>query len=556
MRSKVPLAVQVGFAAAFITPVIILFGTSASARVVYSELGNSSVLIATWTTVWPDLFSSVILLPTVGLYAWLVNRTDVPGKRFLSLLPFLGLAMPGEVRAIGFVFLLAPRVGMINLAFDNLLHVSFPLFNIYSGWGLVLLHTVGGFPFYYLMFTVLIRGIDTSLEDASLVSGASVFTTIRRVTVPLLVPGMIPAVIASSLVGFSNFDYPFILGQARSAGVNTLATSVFNAVAEDTPPSFSTATALSLIYLMITLVSLVIYVLVLKKGYRYVSNRGTTIPTTYSLGIGRYLGLLYCLIVLVVTIFLAMFIIAYVSFLPFYSFDPSTLARFTLSNYTALFTSFPLFWGAFQTSIILAMVTGIAASFVATFIAYAVIKGGLGVKIFEYFNFLPIAIPGVVYGLALLWTFLYIPVLSRYLYGTNWPLIIALVLAWTPFSVRIIAPSLLQIHDEVEESALLTGAKWTRFYRTVLLPMLKLAFLTSFFYVFLDSFRELGIVILLTTPTSYTLTTFIADLFTSSATQLPVAAATGVIMMLFATAFIIFASKVLHVDLYRSGLKN
>ena len=554
MTTKVPIAVSAIFAVLFIAPLLYFFGTSTSAAQILVALRSPIYDDAIWTTVYPAAAGTAIALAMGTIYAWIVQRTNVPYKRILSLLPFLGLTQPGEVRAIGLVFLFSPQIGSINRLFMNAFSVSFPLFNIYSNNGLILAHAIGGLPFAYLSMSAAIRGIDPILEDSSRLTGGSVTTSLFRVTLPLLKPALIGTYLAMIPIGMANFDYPFIFGQAASSGVNTLATAIYDAITDTSPPDYNTAGALSIIYVLIAIVVVTLFIYATRQNFKYMTVRGNQAPPTiYSLGgLGRYGALAVCLAISFVSFFLEAFILLLVSFVPFYTATESLIPHLTLQNYVDLFTGYPLFWSAVENSLFVSLVAGSATAILGTFLAYTVVKSKFRwAKVFEYANILPYAIPGVVYGLAMLWLFLYTPALARTLYGTVWSLLIALIITWLPFAVRIMAPTMLQLSNELEEASSVSGDRWSGTYLKVLLPMMKVAMLASFTYVFLDTFRELGTVTLLTTPSSYVLTTFIQDLFTASSANLPTAAATSVFMMVIGGIFLVIASKLLGVDLLR-----
>ncbi|MDG6998174.1 MAG: iron ABC transporter permease [Nitrososphaerota archaeon] len=554
MTSKLPIAASAVFAALFVMPLILFFGTSTTLGSMLTAIRNPIYDDAIWTTIYPAAVGTAIALTMGTAYAWIVQRTNVPGKRILSLLPFLGLTQPGEVRAIGLVFLFSPQIGSINRLFMSTFSVSFPLFNIYSNNGLILAHAAGGLPFAYLSMSAAIRGIDPILEDSSRLTGGSIYTSLSKVTLPLLKPALIGTYLAMIPIGMANFDYPFIFGQAATSGVNTLATSIYNSITDTTPPDYNTAGALSIIYVLIALVVVTLFIVTTRQNFKYVTVRGQQVPPTlYSLGKrGKYTAVAVCLAIMTIGFFMEAFILIVVSLVPFYTATQSLIPTLTLENYVELFTRYPLFWSAVQNSIVVSLVAGVATAFLGTLLAYTVVKSKYRwAKIFEYANILPYAIPGVVYGLAMLWLFLYIPALARTVYGTVWSLLIALIITWLPFAVRIIAPSMLQISNEMEEASSVSGSKWAGTYIKVLLPMMKVAMLASFTYVFLDTFRELGTVTLLTTPQTYVLTTFIQDLFTASSANLPTAAATSVVMMIIGGVFLALASRLLGVDLLR-----
>ena len=151
---------------------------------------------------------------------------------------------------------------------------------------------------------------------------------------------------------------------------------------------------------------------------------------------------------------------------------------------------------------------------------------------------LPLAFPGVVYAIGLIWTFLTIPGLG-YVYGTNWILLFSLMIIWLPYAIRIVSTSLIQIADEMEEASSVLGGGWLRTFTRVTMPLLRGGIVNSFIYVTVDSFRELGAVVLLSNASSILLIVLILNIYEQTASALPVVAALSTLMTLMLAATII-----------------
>lgn len=501
-----------------------------------------------WSTFYPGLWASLISTGFGLAYAWIVHRTDVPGRRLLALLPFLGLTIPAEVKAIGLYFLFHPRVGLINEIFMQFFGVSWPLFNVLTVNGLILANGIGGFPFHYLLLTAAIRTFDPSLEDSARATGSSIWRTFMKVTFPSLLPSLIIVYIQGIIITASTFDYAFIFGSAASSGINILATEIFDAVAENVPPNYTYGANLSLTYLAFTISLVTIYIYYVRKQ-RYQSQiAGNMRYTRYVLGRqGKAVALLACAIILVIAIFMVPAIIILVSLLPSYAYGVSVLANLSFVNYANLLLSnnYPFFWVALKNSLLAATVSAVVATLTAPFIVYAAYrtKSRLSTSV-EYFNFIPIAIPGTVYGFALLVFFLRVPFLANYVYGTVWAPVIVLVITWLPFAIRLQSSSAIYIRKDLEEASFVSGGSWFRMFRTVFLPMLSAGLFVSFGYVFVDSLRELGSIYLVSSGSAYLLPSFIADAFTSTAANFGIISATSTIMLIMAASLILVVDRV------------
>lgn len=471
------------------------------------------------------------------LYAWFMERTDVPGKRFLKLLPILPLTLPLLVKGFAWIFLFSPTIGLVNLTLEKYLGLASAPFNIFSMAGMIFAWGVGGVPLAYLMIEPAFRSIDPSLEEASRAGGAGALRTLSRVTLPIITPAIASAFLLLFIAGVENFDYPFILGER--GGIFTFATQVYNEV--DIFHNTSLASAYSIIFLIITLILISFYLLSIRRSFRFIVVTGkATQPTVFRLGKRRWLGLAICLTILVFAFILPAGMIVLMSLVPFYTVGGATspFAHLTLENYVKAI-HVPSFQLAVVNSFELSLAAAILTTLVATVMSYTLVKSKThGKKILEYLASLPLAFPGIVYAIGLIWTFLTVPGLG-YIYGTNWILLFSLMIIWLPYSIRIVSTSLMQIADEMEEASNVLGAGWIRTFGRVTIPLLRGGIVNSFIYVMVDSFRELGAIVLLSNASSILLIVLILNIFEQTASALPVVSALSTIMTLMLAGTII-----------------
>ncbi|MDA4129906.1 MAG: iron ABC transporter permease [Thaumarchaeota archaeon] len=464
-------------------------------------------------------------------YAWLVVRTNVPGKSFLRLLPIFPLVLPNLVGAISWIFLLSPQIGLVNLAVENVTGIGFAPFDVFSMGGLIFVTAIGAIPITYLMLEGAFLSLDPSHEEASQISGAGTWKTLRYVTIPLVAPQILAAFMLGVLFVVGVFEYPFILGSR--VHIANLATQVY--LLMDVTSQYSLAAAYGLIYLVLTIIIISLYLFAVRRSYRFVTVTGRpSVATLFDLGRWRWVALAVCLGIITVVFFLPFATLIIVSLVPYYTIGPGigpfsaglTLTNFvdalkTISFQQSVFNSFELY-----------AASAVIATILGTMMAYVLIKGKTrGKVILNYISNLPLAFPGIVYGVGLIWMFLVLPGVNS-LYGTTWVMLIALVVIWLPISIRFSANSLIQLADELEESASVVGSRWSRTFVHVLFPLLKPTIVNSFLYMFVDSFKEVGVVILLTGPSSSLLTTLILSTYSGSGGTLPVVAAMSVLMCL------------------------
>jgi iron(III) transport system permease protein len=475
------------------------------------------------------------------VYSWIIIRLTIPGKRVLEMLVVLAITIPMVVKGFGWMFLLSPKIGIINITFMRLFGTDTPLFNIYSLPGLIVALGAGGLPICYLNISASMNSMDPSLEESARITGAGILSTWRRVTLQVLRPAIFSAFMLIFILGVENFDYPYVLG--TPGRIETLSTKIYDLVLQSQPPQWELACAYGLIYLGLTIGLVTIYIWSTRKAFKFVTVTGKASQRTL-MRVGRkgkFAGLLTCVLILLFSFGLPLIMIFIVSILPYYTVVGKTLliSGFTLNNYQLAFSN-PLFLTALTNSITIAAIAGGVGTLLATFISYATLKMRVRwTRVLEYLSTLPLAFPGVVFGLGLLWSFLTVPFFSKTIYGTNWALILGLLIMWIPASTRIVSGNLIQISNELEEAAYVSGASWWRTFTRILIPLLKIGLVNSFMYIFLNSFRELGAVVLLVTSQSYVMTSLITDLFKTSAAMLPIASAFSVLMTLMLAAFVV-----------------
>lgn len=533
--SRALLILSILFLIGFLIPVVYLIlgstflnlgGQPVSFEAFAKLLAAPRTLGLLYNTFTIAIASSVLSVILATTYAWIVVRTDVPAKRFLDLMPPASLTMPFLVKAFAWIYLLAPT-GIINILCRQIFGTG--LFNIYSIWGIIFAGGTGGVPLAYLTIIPTMRGLDPSLEEASIVSGGKIIRTLRKVTLPVILPAVLSAFILLTIMGMESFDYPFILG--APASINTLATEIYHLINSQIIPSYGTATLVSLIFLAMTLFTFTFYIYFTRKTYKYVVVTGkVSRSSVIRLGKWRYAALLICVLILSLVFILPFATIVLMSFTTFITiFENQIILNFTLQNYVNAL-NLPQFYEALSNTLIIGAAAGLAVTFLAALLSYAALKSKFrGGRLIEYISSIPLAFPGIVYGLALFWTFLLFPGINL-LYGTLVPLLIALVFIRLPHAVRIISANLMQISNEMEEASRAAGATWSRTFVKITLPLLRIGMTNSFLYTFINSLRELSGVVLLVTPSFMMITVLLLNLYAQHALALNLIAAASVIL--------------------------
>ncbi len=549
MASKIPLIVFLLVSILFILPLaIMIYGSfipsfaaadrlKFTTRFVTSVFTSGSTLPLLWNTIAFGAGGSALAISLGGSFAWLMERSDIPGKRWLSLLPILSLTLPLAVKGFGWIFLFHPRIGLVNLGLESLFGLSGPPFNIYSLWGMIFAWGTGGVPLSYLLIQTALRSMDPSLEEASRAAGNGIVMTLRKVTIPVIAPAILSAYLLLTIMGTENFDYPFLLG--TPVGIDTLATKMYNLV--NTRLQISTASAFGLVYIAITFVLMGIYIWSVRKSFRFVVVTGKAARMSFfKLGGWRWPAFAFCVTVLLLSFGLQMFMVVLVSLVPYYTvgggYNPFSVL--TLDNYVKAI-QLPQFQLSVINSFELSLAAAIIATLLGSVMTYAMVKGKTrGRSILEFMSTLPLAFPQILYSIGLIWTAFLVPGLV-FIYGTSWIMLLALVVVWLPFSIRYISANLIQISNELEEASAVSGSRWSRTFFRVTMPLLKNGMVNSFIYVFVNSFRELGAVVIFSNASTIVMIVLLLNLFEQQAGAYPVVAALSVLMVLMLTATIV-----------------
>src|SRR6185437_12539373 len=372
------------------------------------------------------LFSAIALAVALAFglpLAWLVERTDLPGKRLIFSLLAIALLIPGFSVALGWLFLLNPRIGLINVALQSLFGLKTAPFNIASLFGMGIVEGLSLAPLAFIMTAVVFRAVDPTLDEAARIGGASVWQSLRRVTIPLAWPGVLAASLYIFTIGFGTFDVPAILGlQAR---IFTFSTYVFMQISpSDGLPEYGGVATLSVFMLILALGFSAWYSRVHRQAPRYAVVTGKAYrPALIKLGRFRWLALTFVVSYLTVSQLLPILTLLWSSGLPFLRPVSSTaFASLSLKNFHDLPEGLVLSGLGVSAALMLLVPTITLTLSVA--LSWVVLRSRLRWRaLFDFFAFLPHAVPKIVFSVAawLLALFVLRDILP--IYGTIWILV-------------------------------------------------------------------------------------------------------------------------------------
>jgi iron(III) transport system permease protein len=444
--------------------------------------------------------SVIIALLLAVLFAVITERTDAPGGTLVRILMFSWMAVPPLVFGYGWVLLINPGQGLINVALKSLFGLQTAPLTPYSLTSLIVIAGLSLVPTAYVMISGLLRNMDPSLEDAALVAGASRSTVLTRITSPLLTPGLLSVGIFLTMAMVQSFDLPMIIG--LTARVPVLSTRIYTAASPDSGvPNYGLASAFGVCLLMLAACLMVLYFWAVRSSERFrtVSGKGFR-PKCIALRGAWRMAAIASLGVYFTIMLLPLLILVWASLFPFYRLPAlSEVSNMTLDAYRnvlgepqtirALWNTVLLFLG----SATLVMLISCLVSWFSVRQSGANGAGRLG-RALDLLGFAPMAIPAVVMAIALLLAFLRTP-----LNGTLAVLIIGHLTLYIAFGTRTMNGALIQIHKELEDAALISGATWAASLRHVLFPIVWPHILNGWLWVVAHSARDLTFPLMLMT---------------------------------------------------------
>jgi iron(III) transport system permease protein len=400
----------------------------------------------------------------VGI-AWLLARTNLPGRSWLELAFWFGLLLPNLPILLGWILLLDGHHGILTMAIRSI----FPgySFDIFSWWGIVVAHLmINLIALKVFLLTPAFRNMDASLEEASRASGASTISTLFRIVVPLMTPTILFVTLLGIIRSMQSFEIELILGGA--AKIDVYSTMIYRQVIQS-PPEYGKATALSMVVLagMVPFIAMQQW-MVSRRSFTTVSGKYTN--RLYDLGPLRWplFGLVVGLLVLIIVLPVCFMVLG--TFMKVFG-QLNLPEPWTVNNWRSVLTDAQLVRGLVNTLLIAGGAT-LFSVVVFTLIAYVSVRSrSLGGRLLDFITWIPSTVPGIVTSLGLLWLFIGTP-LFRPLYGTAWILIIALGFAGLTLGVQLIKTSLMQLGAELEEASWASGADRLYTLRRVLLPLI------------------------------------------------------------------------------------
>jgi iron(III) transport system permease protein len=465
-------------------------------RQAYSTVGLGEMA---WNSLQFAAGTTVLAVSVGTLLAYLIVRTDVPGKPLMFAASLVPLIIPGILHTIAWIFLADPNIGILNE------HVIEPVtgghaFNVRSMAGMIWIEGLHLAPLVFLLMVAAFRSMDPALEESAIMSGAPLRTVFRRVTAPLVRPALYAAILIMAVRALESFEVPALVGLPENIWVFT---SRIWAALNEKPVSFAKAGAYAMSLLVITSLGVLWQSRLAKRGraYQTVTGKGFR-PRPVQLGAWRLPAVLFILAYFAISVVAPLLTLAYMSTQRFYT-PPTrkTLSHMSLDQYRDVIHN-DLVLTALKNSAILGLGTATTVVVLTAVASWLVLRTRIpGRWLLDNLAFLPLVIPGLVLGVALLFVYLRVNRdLHIGIYGSLWILFIAYLTRYMPYGMRYASTSMYQIGRELEESAQTSGASWFQSFRRVVLPLLAPGLVAGWIYIVIVSVRELSSSILLYTP--------------------------------------------------------
>jgi iron(III) transport system permease protein len=468
--------------------------------------------------------------------AWIVARTDMPGRGVVRGLVTASFVTPPFLGAIAWEILAAPNSGIINAIYRWMFGLD-PyeyIVDIYTLTGLVFAISCYTFPYVFTLVTNALERVPTDLEEASAILGGGLWVTVRKITIPLVLPAMLAGSLIAALQALTMFGSPAIL--ALPANFHVITTKIWSLFQYPPKPGLAAAAALPLLVVTILLLWTQRKILG-RRGYTTVGGKSGT-PRLAVLGRWRWAALAFTFFVLSLTVLMPYAALIKTALTRTIA-EPLTWESFTLRHIHFVFFEFSATQLALRNTFLLGFLTATIGTAIALVVAYLVTRNSVrGAFALGYLATAPVAIPGIVLGVGLFLSYSS-PVLP--LYGTLWILLIAFLTIEMPAGYQQLSSAFKSIHVELEEAGRILGSTRMNTLRTITAPLLRSNVIATWCFIFIGTIRELSATILLTTADTKLVSVIIYDLNESG--DLGAISVLGIMLLVISFVVVIIANR-------------
>ena len=487
---------------------------------------------------------ALIAVPLGGMLAFLMVRTDLPGRAWIAPMLLVPIFVSPMVIAFGYVVSMGP-VGFYTVWVRNLLSaVGFEgdPWNVYSFPAIVVIAGLTHVPHVYLYASAALKSLGSDVEEAARVAGASPLQVALNVSLPMIMPALAYSGVLVFFLGFEVFGLVLVLGDPE--GHLVLATYLYKLTNKLGTPSYHLMAAVAVCLVAVTMPLVMLQRWLLKSANKYVSIKGKG-ARQKALPLGKWRWIAFALIAfwLLFTVIVPLSGIALRTFVSHWGDGVKLMEVLTLQNFRDVWNQPSLVRGIVNT-VLIGVIGGALAVVCYSAIALAMHRKNDGITRFlDYSVLVPRAVPGLLAGLSFLWVFLFVPsLLDNFLKGfdndvarwlsdsfipqlrslrsTIFSVWLAYSVVWMAYGLRLITTALLQVGPELEEAARAVGAQRGQVTRDVTLPLVKYGLLGAWLMVFLIFEREYSTGVYLLSPGTEVIGSMIVSMWAAGAVEL------------------------------------
>ncbi|HXF80292.1 MAG TPA: iron ABC transporter permease [Usitatibacter sp.] len=447
----------------------------------------NSVLIATGMV--------VIAVPLGGLLAFIMERTNLPGKRWLEPFILVPSFVSPMVLSFGFVVAAGP-VGFYTVWAQDLFGVA--PWGIYSVLAMTVIAGLTHVPNVYIYASSALKNLGSDVEEAARSAGASPFRVAVSVSLPLIMPSLLFSAVLVFFLGFELFGLPLVLGDPE--GILVLSTYLYKLTNKLGTPSYHLMAAVAICIVAITFPLVLIQRRLLVGARKYATIKGKA-GRMRELPLGPWAWIAFAVILafVFVTVIVPLSGIALRAFVSSWGFGMKLSEVWTLDGFREVWNE-PTHKRAILNTILIGTVGGALTVACYTAIGFATHRRNDGWSRFiDYLVLVPRAVPGLLAGLAFLWVFLFFPPLTP-LRTTIFSMWLAYSVVWLAYGMRLISSSLMQVSPELEEAGRSVGASRGLISRSITLPLIRSGLIGSWLLVFMIFEREYSTGVYLLAP--------------------------------------------------------
>lgn len=470
-----------------------------------------------WNTIKISLGSCIIAIGFGGVVAWLVARSNIRFKSFISVVFVFPYIMPSWTLAMAWLnFFRNSHIGGAPGLFTSLTGIITPNWFAYGAFPITMVLGLHYAPFAYILIGGILRNMDANLEEAATILKTSRFRILTKVTLPIVMPAILSTFLLTFSSSMSAFAVPAFLG--TPVRYQVLTTQVFRTL-NGLNPGYGYIMSAVMIAIGVLILGINQWFVGRRKSYTTITGKSSQIALVSLRGWRNPVS------ILLVTL------LSLIAVLPLVTFAVESFilapGDYSLSNFTTLFWVgegrtdigggepgilmnkyvYLGLWNSIKLSLLAASVAGT----IGVLAGYAIVKNR-GTKLSAVVNnlaFFPYLMPSMAFGAIYLSMFSQKNLFMPSLYGTFFLLVLVGSVKYLPFASRAGVNAMLQLSNEIEEAAIIQGVSWYKRMTKIIFPIQKSSFLSGYLLPFISCMRELSLFILLITPANRVLTTML-----------------------------------------------